>query len=317
MSISLATPKPESLRRYPYRSKASIIFGVLITICAIGMLQSVMRNPNFGWDVVALYLTAPVILKGILVTLQLTVVCMVIGIGIGIVLAAMGQSNAMPVRAVAAAFVWFFRGTPLLIQLIFWFNLSALFPDLSVSVPFGPELFSIDPNALITPFFAAVLGLSLNEGAYMAEVIRGGLLGVGKGQTEAAQALGMKPLKLMMVVVLPQALRIIIPPTGNQTLGMLKNTSLVSVLAVSELLHSAQIIYSRNYETIPLLVVACIWYLVMTTLLSGIQFLVERKFKKSDRSSSRRGLIPESESVDTGLLPQPTDGPSLQTRTAS
>ena len=165
--------------------------------------------------------------------------------------------------------MWFFRGTPVLVQLIFWFNLASLFPEVKLGIPFGgPALAEWQANALITPFLAALLGLGLNEGAYMAEIVRGGILGVDDGQTQAAKALGFTPRQTMRRIVIPQAMRIIIPPTGNQTIGMLKYTSLASVVAVAELLQSAQAIYNRTFETIPLLIVASLWYLILTTVLS-------------------------------------------------
>jgi polar amino acid transport system permease protein len=153
-----------------------------------------------------------------------------------------------------------------------------------VGIPFGPGFVSGSSNAFITPFVAAVLGLSLNEAAYMAEIVRGGLLGVDRGQTEAAQALGMRRLHMLHRIVLPQAMRTIVPPVANQTLSMLKNTSLVSVLGAADLMHSAQIIYSRTYQTVPLLIVAALWYLAMTSVLSVGQYYVERYYRRGDRS---------------------------------
>jgi polar amino acid transport system permease protein len=190
---------------------------------------------------------------------------MIGGIVLGVVLAVMRLSKSTLLSGCSWLYIWFFRGTPLLIQLIFWFNLSALFPGTNV-------------NALVTPYVAALLGLTLNEAAYMAEIVRGGLLGVDRGQTEAAQALGIGPNRILLGIVLPQAMRVIVPPTANQTIAMLKNTSLVSVLGVADLLHSAQVIYSRTFETIPLLIVASLWYLVITTVLGVGQHYVERYF---------------------------------------
>jgi polar amino acid transport system permease protein len=171
-----------------------------------------------------------------------------------------------------------------LVQLIFWFNLASLYPILKLGLPFGgPAIGAWKANTVITPFLAALLGLGLNEGAYMAEIVRGGILGVDQGQTEAAKALGFTPVMTMRRIVLPQAMRMIIPPTGNQTIGMLKYTSLASVVSVAELLQSAQAIYNRTFETIPLLIVASLWYLFLTTVLSIGQHYVERHYARGQR----------------------------------
>ncbi|HTF49897.1 MAG TPA: amino acid ABC transporter permease [Pseudonocardia sp.] len=267
-------------RRSPLR-----LLGMLVMLVLAAMLvNTLITNERFEWAVVAQYLTVEAVVAGALLTLELTAIAMVLGVALGIVLALMRMSRSRLLASTSWGFVWFFRGTPLLIQLIFWFNLSALYPALSLGIPFGPEFVTGSSNAFITPFVAAVLGLSLNEAAYMAEIVRGGLLGVDRGQTEAAQALGMRRLHMLHRIVLPQAMRIIVPPVANQTLSMLKNTSLVSVLGAADLLHSAQIIYSRTYQTVPLLIVAALWYLAMTSVLSVGQYYVERYYRRGDRS---------------------------------
>jgi polar amino acid transport system permease protein len=267
-------------RRSPLR-----LLGVLVMLVLAAMLvNTLVTNQRFEWAVVGQYLTVDAVVAGALLTLELTAIAMVLGVLLGIVLAVMRMSRSRLLASTSWGFVWFFRGTPLLIQLIFWFNLSALYPALSLGIPFGPAFVTGSSNAFITPFVAAVLGLSLNEAAYMAEIVRGGLLGVDRGQTEAAQALGMRRLHLLPRIVLPQAMRIIVPPVANQTLSMLKNTSLVSVLGAADLLHSAQIIYSRTYQTVPLLIVAALWYLAMTSVLSVGQYYVERYYRRGDRS---------------------------------
>src|SRR4029079_8085301 len=181
--------------------------------------------------------------------------------------------------------IWLFRGTPVLVQLLFWQFISALYPTLSFGIPFGPEVVHCDATHLITPFTAAILGLGLNEAAYMAEIVRAGIISVDEGQSDAASALGMTRLQTMRRIVLPQAMRVILPPTGNETISMLKTSSLVSVIAYTELLYSVQLIYSVNYETIPLLIVASMWYLIVTTVLSIGQYYLERRF---GRGASRR-----------------------------
>jgi polar amino acid transport system permease protein len=189
------------------------------------------------------------------------------------------------------AYIWFVRGTPVLVQLLFWSFIAALYPRISLGVPFGgPELLGGSATAVITPFVAAVLGLGLNEGAYMAEIVRAGILSVDEGQEEAAHALGMTRLQTLRRIVLPQAMRVIIPPTGNETISMLKTTSLVSVIAVTDLLYAVQLIYAQNYRQIPLLIVACCWYLLFTTVLSIGQYYIERHYGRGTRR--RQALTP-------------------------
>ncbi|QTG82698.1 amino acid ABC transporter permease [Arthrobacter crystallopoietes] len=251
---------------------------VIIVIAGL-LLHSVMTNPNFGWDVVGLYLRDVSIGRGILVTLGLTAISMAIGIALGVVFAVMRLSANPVVRGAAFAYVNFFRGTPVLVQLLFWFNLAALYPVITLGIP-GVHL---DANQLITPMTAAILGLGLNQGAYMSEIVRAGILSVDHGQTEAAEALGITRMQTMRRVVLPQAMRVIIPPTGNETIGMLKTTALVSVISVPELLYSAQIIYARTFETVPLLIVASLWYLLITSILTVGQYYLERRFARGNQ----------------------------------
>jgi polar amino acid transport system permease protein len=203
---------------------------------------------------------------------------MAIGIALGTLLAVMRLSPNPLVSGAAWLYIWFFRGTPVLVQILFWFNISALYPRIPVGIPFAPAFTSFNAQTVITPFVAGMLALGLNEGAYMAEIVRAGIISVDEGQSEAAQALGMTRLLTMRRIVLPQAMRVIIPPTGNETISMLKTTSLVSVVALTDLLYSVQLIYSRTYQTIPLLIVASIWYLIMTTVLTVGQYYLERHF---------------------------------------
>lgn len=251
---------------------------VIVFITSL-LLHSVVTNPNFGWDIVGLYLRDISIGRGIMVTLGLTAISMLIGIVLGVIFAVMRISANPVVRTAAFAYVSFFRGTPVLVQLLFWFNLAALYPIITLGIP-GLEL---DANQLITPMTAAILGLGLNQGAYMSEIVRAGILSVDHGQTEAAEALGITRLQTMRRIVLPQAMRVIIPPTGNETIGMLKTTSLVSVISVPELLYSAQIIYARTFETVPLLIVASLWYLLITSVLTIGQYYLERRFARGNQ----------------------------------
>jgi polar amino acid transport system permease protein len=292
--------------RHPGRWVAAAVIGVLLAM----LINTLVTNPRFGWDVVGTYFTSPAILHGLLRTLELTGIAMAGAIALGVVLAVMRLSPNPIVSGASWCYIWFFRGTPLLVQIIFWFNLSAIYPQLSIGIPFGPEFASGSANTFITPLVAASLGLVLNEAAYMAEIVRAGILSVDEGQTEAAAALGLRRLQTMRKIVLPQAMRVIIPPVGNDTINMLKFTSLVSVIALPELLYSAQIIYSKNFQTIPLLIVASLWYLIVTTVLSIGQYYVELHFGRG-RGTPRstlagrllRGLRPTPRSKSSTPLP--------------
>ncbi|MBZ9709497.1 amino acid ABC transporter permease [Mesorhizobium sp. ESP7-2] len=259
-------------------------------IVAIFFFISLATNPAYQWDVVWHYLFSGVVLKGFLWTIGLTVVAMTIGSLLGLVIALMRQSTNPVLAVFAAAFIWIFRGTPLLVQLIFWYNLAALYPTIEIGIPFLPPFASYSTNDLITPLAAAILGLGLNEAAYMAEIVRSGLLSVDPGQREAASSLGLTPATTIRRIILPQALRVIVPPAGNEVIGMLKATSLVSVLAIADLLYSVQGIYGRTFETIPLLIVASIWYLVASTTLTFFQRICERRLGRGHSVSRLDGL---------------------------
>jgi polar amino acid transport system permease protein len=273
-------PAPDEMKTVPLRHPGRWVAAAAIFVI-IGMIfHSVFTNHKFEWQVVRKYLTTPAILHGLLLTLELTVIAMVIGIALGIVLAVMRLSPNPIVSTASWVYIWIFRGTPVLVQLLFWNNIGVLYNRLSVGVPFGHIFFSGSSNTVITTFTAAILGLGLNEGAYMSEIVRAGVLSVDQGQTEAAQALGMGRLRVYRRIVLPQAMRVIIPPTGNETISMLKTTSLVSVISLSDLLYSAQSIYGRTYQIPQLLIVASIWYLAVTSVLSVGQYFVERRYSR-------------------------------------
>lgn len=252
-------------------------------LVALQVAAFVITNPRFEWDVVARYFLAPSVLAGLGMTIMLTLIAMFTGSVIGTVTAVVLMSDYSPGRWVASAYLWFFRGTPVLIQLIFWYNLAYLMPTISIGLPFAPPWTTWQTNDVITPMLAAVLGLGLAEGAYMTEIVRAGLLSVDPRQRDAARTLGMTPRQSFFRIVLPQAMRFIIPPTGNQVIGMAKATSLVSVIAMNDLLHSVQLIYNRTYEVIPLLIVAVLWYLVLITLLYVFQSRLERRYSRGQR----------------------------------
>ncbi|UPK74002.1 amino acid ABC transporter permease [Nocardioidaceae bacterium SCSIO 66511] len=263
------------------------VAAALTLLVIIWLAATIIANPNLHWDVVVDYQFDSVILDGLWVTIQLTVISMVIGVTLGVIAALMQLSDSRVMRFGAAAYLWFFRGTPLLVQLIFWFNIALIFPTIAIGIPFGgPDLVSVETNTVVTGFVAALLGLSINEGAYMSEIVRAGLQSVPTGQREAAEAIGMSRAQVMRRIVLPQAMRFIIPPTGNQFISMLKTTSLVSVIAGADLLTVAQRLYLKNFEIIALLIVASIWYLVLTTLASIGQHFIERHYGRGYGSTA-------------------------------
>lgn len=273
--------------RYPGRWMAAVV----CTAIAVFVMVSMLQNPGYQWSVVLKYMTATTVIKGFAWTIGLTVAAMTIGVVLGIVAALMRQSANPVLATVAALYIWLFRGVPLLVQLIFWYNLAALYPTINLGLPFLGTIASIPTNDIITPLAAALLGLGLNEGAYMAEIVRSGLLSVDPGQREAAQSLGMSPGHTLRRIVIPQALRVIVPPTGNEVIGMLKATSLVSVLSISDLLYSVQGIYGRTLQTIPLLIVASLWYLAAATILTSIQRSIERYYGRGHRSGQPDALF--------------------------
>jgi polar amino acid transport system permease protein len=273
----------------PLRHPGRIVAAAALAVIAAQVIYILCTNDRFGWDVVGHYLFAGRLLHGVWLTVWLTAVSMVAGLVLGVVLAVMRLSANPVARGTSWAYVWLFRGTPVLVQLVFWYNLSALFPHIGLSVPFGgPEIWTVSANSAITPLVAAILGLSLNEAAYMAEIIRSGILSVDAGQTEAATAFGMTRIKALRRVILPQALRVIAPPTGNELITMLKTTALVSTVAVSDLMYTVQQIAAANFQVIPLLVAASLWYLAMVSVLMLGQAQLERRLNRSQVRTPRR-----------------------------
>jgi polar amino acid transport system permease protein len=262
--------------RHPGRWVAAAVLAVLVAM----FVHFVATAPRLRLDLVVGYLFEKSILRGLLLTLELTIIAMLVGVVLGTVLAVMRLSHNPLLRAVSGGYVWLFRGTPILVQLLFWFFLGTVLPQISIGIPFGPSFASVPTNTLITQFTAAILGLGLNEAAYMAEIVRAGIGSVDRGQTEAAHALGMSPWTTYRRIVLPQAARLIVPPTANETISMLKLTSLVLVIGLPELMTTAQLIYGRNFQQIPLLIVASIWYLVLTTVLTLVQTRIERRMSR-------------------------------------
>jgi len=274
------TEWPEAIRAIPIRhpGRWAAMVGIAV-IFAMGV-HTVTRNPRFNWPIQSQYIFSAQILHGISVTLQLTVESMAIGVVLGVILAVMRLSANPVVSGAAWLYVWAFRGTPLLVQLLLWANLGALFPMLGLGIPFGHEFITRQTFTIIPSLAAALLGLGLNEAAYMSEIVRAGILSVSEGQIEAAESIGMRRLMIMRRIVLPQAMRVIVPPTGNETISMLKSTSLVAYVPYVELLFAAQNIYTRNYQVMPMLIMASIWYLGITSVLMVGQFYIERFYAR-------------------------------------
>lgn len=272
--------------RHPGRWVAAAILAVLAAM----FVHFVTTSPKLRLDLVVGYLFERSILRGLLLTLELTIVAMLVGVVLGTALAIMRLSHNPLLLGVSAGYVWLFRGTPILVQLLFWFFLGTVLPQISIGIPFGPSFASVPTNTLITQFTAAILGLGLNEAAYMAEIVRAGIGSVDRGQTEAAHALGMSPWVTYRRVVLPQAARLIVPPTANEAISMLKLTSLVLVIGLPELMTTAQLIYGRNFQQIPLLIVASIWYLVLTTVLTFVQTRIERRMSRGMGAVARKRI---------------------------
>jgi len=285
--------KPEAIKavpvRHPGRWVAAIVVGAIaayILYTVVAAIQNDHTAQGSGWAAVGHYLFNTLIFKGILVTLELTVLAMAVGIVLGVILAVMRLSPNPVMSWVSWLYIWFFRGTPVLVQIFFWFNLNLVLKSIDIGIPFTSFWLHANTNTLIPPFMAALLGLGFNEAAYMAEIVRAGIISVEHGQTEAAQALGMNRGLVMRRIVLPQAMRVIIPPTGNETISMLKTTSLAFTASVTELFTRQQQIATATYDVLELLIVASIWYLVMTSILTVGQYYIERHFARG----SLRGM---------------------------
>jgi len=278
-SAGTSPAEPAPVKAVAVRHYGRWVAAVIVLVCFAGLLWSLAKNPNLEWPVIREYLFKPLTLKGVAVTIQLTIFAMLIGIVGGILLAVMRQSKNPVLSGVAWVYIWFFRGTPVLVQIIFWGYLGAFYHDTLIGIPFTHiTFFSAPTSDVINGFTASLLALGLNEAAYAAEIVRAGILSVDNGQTEAAHSLGMSPTLTMRRIVLPQAMRVITPPMGNETISMLKTSALVSVISGKDLLTRLQDVYSQTFQNIPLLVVASLWYIALTTVLSVFQSRLERRY---------------------------------------
>jgi len=279
---------PPIQRVVPVRHPWRWIGIVVVLVLAAQFIHGLATNPGWDWPTFARYFTASSVISALGTTVKLTLYGSLLGFALGIVLAAMRLSKGPFLQVVSFGYVWAFRSIPLIVQLLFWFNIGYLYQTLQFGVPFGPALFSVNTNDLFGPLGAAVLGLALHQAAYAAEIIRGGILSVDAGQLEAAAALGIPRLRQFFKIVIPQAMRGILPNAANEVISLFKGTSIVSVMAIPELFYQVQVIYGRNGRVVPLLMVATVWYVVLTTVLSIVQYYLERHYAKG----SARNLPP-------------------------
>ena len=261
-----------TVARQPHWQRWLAAAAIVVVLAAIGRA---FANGQIEWAYVSRFLTAKVILEGIVNTMVMAVLAMALGIFLGVVVAIMRLSPNPVLKSVAAGYTWLFRGTPLILQLLLWFNLALVFPTIGI-----PGLWSARAVDVMTPFLSALLGLGINQGAYTSEVVRAGMLSVDVGQYEAAMAIGMGRLHALRRIILPQAMRVVIPPLGNEFIGMVKATSLASVIQYPEVLHNAENIYYANSRVIELLIVAGLWYLLVVSILTPLQMLLERRFAR-------------------------------------
>ncbi len=259
------------------------VSAALVLLLFAMLVNTLVTNQRFQWGVVGDYFANGSIMRGLLLTLWMTAAVMTCGFLIGIGLAAMRLSSNPILRTLSFGYVWLVRSVPPLVQLLFWYELASLYPQLSLGIPFGHEFVTVGTAHLFSGILAAFVGLTVDIAAFSAEIVRGGLLSVEPGQSEAAEALGLGRGRIFRRIVLPQAMPAIVPATGNLLIGLLKATSLVSVIAVQDLLYSAELIYQANFLIIPLLLVATLWYIILTTLLSVGQYFIERYYARGKR----------------------------------
>jgi polar amino acid transport system permease protein len=270
------------------------VYAVVIVVAVLAVLRSLAGNEALDWPTVRQYLFDPAVMEGLRRTLVITVLAIVIAIVLGVVVANMRLSKNPVLRGSSWTYVWFFRSIPLLVLLVLAYNLSLVYPEITISIPFGPELFSTSTQDLVSPMVAAVAAFGLQQAAYTSEVLRASIQSVPTGQREAAAALGMSHARTMRRIVLPQAMRVAIPPVANETINLLKATSLVAFISVPDLLYSVQQIYSSTFQVVPLLLVATLWYMVIVSVLSGLQYLIERRLRRAPgRRTARPTAVAE------------------------
>jgi len=274
----------------PLRRPGQWVSALVLLVLFAMLVHTLLTNSRFQWGVVGDYFLQSSILHGLELTLWLTAAVMASGYALGIGVAVMRLSGNPVLRTLSFGFVWLIRSVPPLVQLLFWYELASLYPQLSLGIPFGREFVTVRTAHLFSGILAAYVGLTLDIAAFSSEIVRGGILSVAPGQSEAAQALGLGSGRIFRRIVLPQAMPAIVPASGNLFIGLLKATSIVSVIAVQDLLYSAQLIYNQNFQVIPLLLVATLWYILLTTLLSIGQYFIERRYARGSNRRTERGF---------------------------
>jgi polar amino acid transport system permease protein len=291
----IAPERPDDIKAVPVRRPGRWIAAFLVLLFAASFIRFLITDSAMKWNVIGQNLFDPRVLDAVVRVMYLTVLSMLFGVFLGVILAVMRLSPNPILKSASWIYIYVFRGTPLLVQIVFWYNIAALFPLpahlIDIGIPFGPALVHPNANALITVFVAAFFGLSFNEGAYMAEIVRAGIISVPEGQGEAAASLGMGRMQIMRRIVLPQAMRVILPPTGNEFISMLKNTSLASVISYAEIYFVTQDIAAVNFYVPQLLIVGSIWYLALTSVAYVGQYFLERNvgqgFSRSEQATMK------------------------------
>ena len=273
---------PDNLVIVPRRHYGRLVGAALVLVALAAIVHAFVVG-QIEWSYVGRFLTVRAIMEGLVNTIVMSILAMLVGLVLGVIFAIMRLSANPVLSTTALGYIWFFRAIPVLLQLLLWYNLALVFPTIGL-----PGVFSYRTVDVMTPFVAALLGLGIQQGAFTAEVVRAGLLSVDQGQYEAAQTLGMTRLQLLRRIIMPQAMRVIVPPVGNEFIGMVKLTSLASVVQFAEVLHSAQSIYYANSRVIELLLVAAFWYLIVVTILSLIQGRVEAYYERGVARSPGR-----------------------------
>jgi len=292
--------RPETIKAVPVRHPGRWVAVAVLAVLAAQFVHMLVTNPAFRWSYIVDNAFRPPVIEGVRTSLILMVLAMVIGVLLGIVLAIMRLSDNPILRGVSWLYIWVFRALPRLVLAILFGNMGVLYQEFSVGLPFTEQLadllgvdingtlFSIEATTLLSGFMAGLLALALSEAAYMAEIVRAGLLSVDPGQTEAAAALGMSKFQITRRIVLPQAMRVILPPTGSETIVMLKDTSLVAYVPVTnELFFQLQAIGNRDFQPFPMLVAACLWYLALTSVLLAGQYFLEKRFSRGAGREAR------------------------------
>lgn len=283
--IRTVDPAPEHLddadlvvarTRHPWRW----VISAAVLVVVAQFVHGLATNPGWDWPTFAQYFTAKSVLAALWMTIKLTLWGTVLGFALGVLLAIGRLSNNPVLQVISWTYIWAFRSIPLIVQLLFWFNIAYLYQTLSIGIPFGPGFFEFNVTGVISGFTAAVIGLALHQAAYSAEIIRAGIISVDHGQIEAANALGIPRARQFFKIVLPQAMRSILPNAANEVISLFKGTSIVSTMAIAELFYQVQVVFGRNGRVVPLLLVATVWYIILTTLLSIAQYYVERHYAR-------------------------------------